>query len=870
MPLPTVAEIRDRNKTNSQVRDLLAQLIENVLSLDFANANAFFKPQIIPNGTDVNNLSSGFWVIPSETVALTLINLPTLSTPMRGFIFVMRNGGYINYQKLVQGYNAAEIVEHERTGNIYQSSNANFAWLPWQKVVNEKRLTDLTTSLQAWVNAIATVKPVDLTGNETIENLPNGKYYVTSSTVATALDAQLPASMTSPKVCTIEITNRNNVIREIEIKRYTANAQGEYEIFRKVSTGAASSLSWLPWQKDPSRYEIEMLKASTPVVNLAKYINFESSEAARFQATVTNEDGYVVASIAETPSNAAIFYEYAVDGKQFVVGKQITASIEMNSDKTGSSGGDISIVAYDNTGVTLGSTITTKNSVANTFENLVAVMTLPAGTAKFAIRFIRRAGNTYVKLRKYSLQSNTWAANTIVQAPMIGVGHLNTYISSTGSDTTGDGSISNPYQTVAKAQSVMSGVGDLLIKAGDYSALQVDVAKAKDIAVIALSDSSLGRPKIRYGTKLTGISFVSGKVYKAGITLSGQPNAIWHDGVADTKTLVPTSEIHFGLRGRSHRLNCTKIEKTTATSRAAAIAEIQSASDPRCFYDASANEILFAIASGGDATSANIYVPVTGGTQTLFTGRSSLYVPPASKIQLVGLDVLYGSINNVGASARIELDDCSVLGPAANAYDLVGSIVAVNCEAAGYGSGFTTTGDGFNFHNNAHIEHRYLYMHDGYDDGISSHENCFELGFGGISEYNGGGGFTPAYGAQGRLDNCISRKNNGVASRFNTNKTAGFECHSANTGGGGDISTLTSFEVFNCISIGDKNGFMDMFYKTGSNSRMKAYNCTSIDPVEYGFACSEIQDCSHSGTGIAKAPDVSGRSVLVRNTSKVV
>lgn len=731
-----------------------------------------------------------------------------------------------------------------------------------------KSAYDPLTQANARMDANPIFKHVDLAGTETITSLVDGVYYITSSEIATLLASQLPPS-TSPAVGTLEITNRNSVIREIIFKRYTANSKGEYEEFKKTSAGTGT-LTWLPWQKEVSRYEFDSLKSATPTINLAKYTNFESTEATRFQATVATEDGYAVASILDTPSNAAIFYEYAIDGKQFAVGNKITASIEMNSDGIGNAGCDLSIVAYDNAGAALGSTITTKNSVASVWENITAVMTFPVGAVKFAIRFIRRAGNTFVKLRKYSLGSDTWVANTIVQASMIGVGHLNTYILATGSDTTGDGSISNPYKTIEKAQSVMTGVGDLIIKAGDYSGLQINAAKAKDMAIIALSDSSLGRPKLRYGTKLTSITNVSGKVYKASIVLTGQPNAIWHDGVADARTLAPASEIHFGLRGRTHRLQCTKIEKTTATTRAAAIAEIQSASDPRCFYDIATQEMLFSIGSGDDATSAEIYVPVTGGYQTLFTGRTSLHLPPAAKIQLIGLDVWYGSINSIGACARIELDDCSVLGAAANNYDLAGSISLVNCESAGHGSGITSNGDGFNFHNNAHIEHRYLYMHDGYDDGISSHENCFEMGFGAISEYNGGGGFTPAYGAQGRLDNCISRKNNGVASRFNTNKNAGFECHSANTGGGDDISTLTSFEVFNCISICDKNGFMDMFYKTGGNSRMKAYNCTSIDPVEYGFACSEIQDCSHSGTGTAKAPDTSGRTVAVRNTSKIV
>ena len=763
--------------------------------------------------------------------------------------------------------NAQVNIDEAPTGTTTWGQGLN----TWDGVTLTKSVNDPFAQSKNYADANAIFKPVDLVGTENLDTLPNGLYYIPSTTVATSLDSQLPPTP-STKVGFIEISNRNNVLRRIIFTRYKTNANGEYEVWRKTSNGSGGSLVWESWQKDASRYEISNLTSAIsakPSVNLFTDIDLTGNDAYSYQAVASTENGFSIASI-NSPSGSAIQYDFLIDGKLFAVGQTISFTLDVNSDAVGTVGADISIQAFDVSNVQIGSTVTARNSIANTYEAITASLLIPANTFKFRLRVIRRNNATFVKCRKPVLTSTAWKASFVSPAaPMIGVGHLNTYISATGSDTTGDGSISNPYKTTAKAQSVMSGVGDLIIKAGVYDGLQVNVAKAKDMAIIGLGDSSLGRPKIRYSTKLTGITNVSGKVYKASIVLTGQPNYIWHDGVADVRTLAPASEIHFGLRGRSHRLPCTKIEKTNATSRATAILEIEGSSDPRCFYDIATQEMLFSIGSGGDATSAEIYVPVTGGYQTLFTGRTSLYLPPSAKIQLIGLDVWYGSINNIGACARIELDDCSVLGAAANNYDLAGSISLVNCEAAGHGSGITSNGDGFNFHNNAHVEHRYLYMHDGYDDGISSHENCFEIGFGAVSEYNGGGGFTPAYGAQGRIDNSISRKNNGVASRFNTGKSAGFECHAANTGGGDDISTLTSFEVVNCISIGDKNGFMDMYYKTGSNSRMKAYNCTSIDPVEYGFACSEIQDCSHSGTGTAKAPDISGRSVTVRNTVTV-
>ena len=58
MPLPTPEEIRDRTKTNAQMRELLATLLANVLSTDNANANAIFNPaSIASSGIDLNSLT---------------------------------------------------------------------------------------------------------------------------------------------------------------------------------------------------------------------------------------------------------------------------------------------------------------------------------------------------------------------------------------------------------------------------------------------------------------------------------------------------------------------------------------------------------------------------------------------------------------------------------------------------------------------------------------------------------------------------------------------------------------------------------------------------------------------------------------------
>lgn len=576
-----------------------------------------------------------------------------------------------------------------------------------------------------------------------------------------------------------------------------------------------------------------------------------------------------------TPTTNNPSYMYLVNTTAALsAGRSVQAIVDAMTDKVG--GAQLDLMFF-NAGGTEISRISVSNKVANSYETLRAVGVIPSGTTQIRLRvvcwYLTAPNSTYAKFRIPALVNNQNLLQSNVRTfslgiPMLGVGHLNTYVSATGSDSSGDGSIANPFATPDKALSVMSGIGDLIIMAGEYGALQLDAAKMKDVNIVGLSNSLLQRPVFKFGTKLTGISLVSGKVYKATITLSGQPNFIWQDGVNDASTLVSIDEQHFGLKGRSHRLQSTRIVKTTATTRSTAITEIESASDPRCFYDSALGEILFSVASGTDAVTADIRLPST--TQSLFKNlNGSIWTPSASIVRLSGIDARYIGVSTRGLALKSYIEDCSVLGANLNAFDLAMYSEIRACEAAGAGSGTTYNGDGFNWHNDATCFHYDLYTHDNYDDGMSSHENCREFGSGTISEYNGGGGFTPAYGAQAVYDGCLSRKNNGVTGRFNTGKVGGFESHAANAGSGDDISTLTSVEAYNCISIGDRNGFYDYWYKDGSNSHLKAYNCKSIDPIAYGFACGEISDCSHTGTGTAKAPEREGRNVSAKNTTLV-
>lgn len=61
MPLPTPEEMRDRTKTNAQMRELLVQLVESALGRDSANSNALFNPILLSN-ENLNDLEKGYFL----------------------------------------------------------------------------------------------------------------------------------------------------------------------------------------------------------------------------------------------------------------------------------------------------------------------------------------------------------------------------------------------------------------------------------------------------------------------------------------------------------------------------------------------------------------------------------------------------------------------------------------------------------------------------------------------------------------------------------------------------------------------------------------------------------------------------------------
>jgi hypothetical protein len=461
-----------------------------------------------------------------------------------------------------------------------------------------------------------------------------------------------------------------------------------------------------------------------------------------------------------------------------------------------------------------------------------------------AIAVAGGAPDRVVKFRDMMLASG---ANPFFRRPpMIGAAGLGTlYISPNGSNVAGTGSIGNPLATPDAAAARFYGVGDIVMLPGDFpDGMQLSRSLIKQMEVHTMTDSSGTRAKVRYGTKLTGITKTGSrtKIYQATIPIpSGQPNWICQDGVNDLSTAIVSGRSWPLYRGRGYRLPFARLFKTTATTLSAALDEMDAASGPKCFYDASTTTMYFTIQGGGDGTAASIYVPSDPAdfNKGFISNAPNFWSGQQGKLKVYGLEIYYGNMN-FRPFRHWHGEDIKVFGASANGFDVAFWGGLRGCEGAGNGAGNTANGDGANAQNFAEWWHENCLFHDNNDDGESSHTRCQVEGSNGVVEFNGGNGLIPALGGWARYTN--------MQTNFNAVQAWG---GSTKYGGIGAIGDGTVCIAERCRSEGDKIGFFDGGATT--SARLEARNSVAKNSTTYGFDCTLAVDSRYVGTGTAKS-----------------
>lgn len=419
------------------------------------------------------------------------------------------------------------------------------------------------------------------------------------------------------------------------------------------------------------------------------------------------------------------------------------------------------------------------------------------------------------------------------------------YVSVDGSDTEGTGANGSPFATVSKA--LKAGCTDIVVEGGVYKQrITIDANdRNHDGKRVSISPADPDGRVIFVdpdATIATSETLVDGyaKVYSSATDKTFADNNVWifQDGVPDVNTLIADAERHPLERGQEYRCEDTKIERCTATALADALAEIEAADTYKWYIES--GTIYF---SRPQAITADNPLCGSFGAK-LFDGFASR----ARTIELVGIESKY-MMFNVGGMSRATLKDCkavNVYGAGAFTYDQSASIEFIRCEAArcfygGLGDGFnghaTNTGDPFAKQTTALFVD--CWSHDNNDDGYSDHERSETTIIGGLYEYNGKAGVTPAGGSHCTCYNVISRNN--YCGFLYTNGAAAEEggkggqmmcigCVAENNTRGG---TNTGFRVTTAgnaaILIGCKSIGHDVGYASGTDTQMRLVDCGSLN-----------------------------------------
>ena len=414
-------------------------------------------------------------------------------------------------------------------------------------------------------------------------------------------------------------------------------------------------------------------------------------------------------------------------------------------------------------------------------------------------------------------------------------------IAANGSDETGTGTDSNPYLTINKC--LAEGADKIMVRSGKYyQTIDFNNTLFDDITIV--SRHPTGKAVFLHPDSLVTSSEhkLSGytKIYYAEYATSFRDDInLYQEDVPDTNTRIADNERNPYERGQVCRCLDTKIVRCAATTLNAALSEIEASNNYLYFHDTDNNIIYFSRPHAVTATYP-IMRSVHAATfiNNQFRGRT---------LKCYGIEVKYMrfNVNNMVAF----LYDCkaaNVFGTGGFIYDWAYAYFE-RCEASGiYYAG--SAGDGFNAHGQTDGEPFSkqtcgllvdCWAHDCMDDGFSDHERCESEVYGGLFEYNGKGGITPAYGSHCSCYNVISRNNKngfwylGEATQAEGGKYGQIMCiaclaannHDNNNGAGFAVTANGNRAILiDCRSIGN-----DVGYLCDSVSIMKTIDCRAAD-----------------------------------------
>lgn len=424
----------------------------------------------------------------------------------------------------------------------------------------------------------------------------------------------------------------------------------------------------------------------------------------------------------------------------------------------------------------------------------------------------------FFKYRSYSKgESILWVGKTV-------------FVSTSGNDESA-GTKAAPVATVNRA--LMLGASNICVFGGIYDQ-SIDLAKARVPHVSISAYEADKRVIFRASDSLIcdAESAVNGytKVYSASTdkTFAAAVSRIFQDGVPDAATAIDNDERHPLQRGSFYRCEDTKIYKCTQTVLANALAEIESATTFKWFFD-----------------SGTIYFSRPQTVNTANPLRTSFYTEKlfsnASRdisLEVSGIESKYMPFN-VSPVANADVTDCKVANACGGGfvYDSCLNAKFVRCESAnafsgGLGDGFASAGSpSYGGAKGSTVTLIDCWSHDNNDDGFSDHNGTESTLIGGLFEFNGKGGVLPAGGNHCTCYNVLSRHNDygffygGEASDSgNGGQMICYTCVAdSNTGGNGEAKVGYAIAndnntviLINCKAFGNVIGYRGTYNTVGS------------------------------------------------------
>lgn len=411
------------------------------------------------------------------------------------------------------------------------------------------------------------------------------------------------------------------------------------------------------------------------------------------------------------------------------------------------------------------------------------------------------------------------------------------YVSPNGSDDNDGASMASAFQTVSKA--LEEGCERIMLAGGAYhQRINLSKSYGKHIDIVAFDRTS--RPVFyEPDCVIVESATLDDGVYSATISASIESGNTWlyQDGVPDASTEITDAERLPLQRGKTCRLDDTRIVKCSAFALEDAIEEIKTSSGYKWFLNGTT--LYFSAPSA----------PSESNPICMSTGRGLFRNANRSiSISVSGIECKYIALN-LNDLADVKATDCAatnIYGYGAITYDNTLNAQFLRCEASSCCN--STNGDGFNAdvtnqgeYFSKHYTATFIdcWAHDNADDGYSDHRHAETTLFGGLFEYNGKAGVTPSYGCHCSCYSVYSRKN-----------FSGFACVGpAQTAEGGKYTQLL---CSNCVAENNTRGGQRAgFYVDGSGNRMILISCKAIGNT-YSYtvgssATAKLIDCGTAG-----------------------